>query len=156
MIRLATIDDIPDIIALGEKLVQLGSFAHTSVNFRRCVDHLVRAIQSPSQWVGVAVSGRRIVGFLILQEVHYWWSSSDGYILDDGIFCTKPGFGRALVRAGERWAWSRPGVREILIAFTSNVGTDRSARVLARLGYAERGVVMSKTKPIAEARRWAA
>jgi hypothetical protein len=156
MIRLATIDDIPDIIALGERLVRKGAYADTQINFKACVDRLTLAIRSPDQWIGVAVHRRRIVGFLVLQVVRYWWTGAEKYVLDDGIYCEKPGHGRALIRAGEAWATSQIGVREILIAFTSSIDTFRSARTLARLGYTERGVVMSKSKPIAEAKRWAA
>jgi GNAT superfamily N-acetyltransferase len=156
MIRLATIDDIPDIIALGERLVRQGAYAQTQVNFLSCANRLTRALRDPDEWLGVAEHRGRVVGFLILQVVRHWWSGTDCVVLDDGIYCTRPGLGRALVRAGEQWAWSRIGVREVLIALTSNVGTARSARVLARLGYTDRGVVVSKAKPIAEARRWAA
>ena len=98
MIRKATTGDIDAIIQLGSRLVNSGAFAHTNVSYRACVDRLVTAIRSPNQWLGVALHEGKVVGFLLLQVVSYWWSTNDRYVLDDGIYCERPLLGRALVR----------------------------------------------------------
>lgn len=155
MIRTAKIDDIDEIVRLGTKLVNSGAYRDTVISYRTCVERLALAIRSPDQWLGVAVRDGKVVGFLLLQVVSYWWSANDRYVLDDGIFCTSPGMGRSLVKAGVQWAARQRGVREVMLALTSQFQTDRSVRALAHCGFRERGVVVA-TPNLREAARWVA
>lgn len=143
MIRRASIDDIDSIIKLGVWLISAGAYDHTMISYRECINRIGKAIRSPNEWCGVAEHNDQIVGFLIMVLVPYWWSASEHYALDDGIFCTRPGLGRKLVAAGSAWAFNR-GAKEVMISLTSRTNTARSALALMkRSDFTERGVVIS-------------
>jgi hypothetical protein len=143
MIRRATFNDIDAIIALGTVLVGRSAYKHTTISYKACVDRLLRAIRSKNEWLGVAVYKGKIVGFLIIVLVPYWWSSTEKYALDDGLFCVQPGLGRKLVQAGSEWV-AIHGAKEFLVSFTSRFHNARSAMALmAKSGFVERGLVIS-------------
>lgn len=143
MIRLATMADIPAIIEIGMRLVKRSSYAHTNISYSAMVERMIRAVQSPSEWLGVVEHDGVIVGALILVMVKYWWTANEYYVLDDGFYVERAGVGRKLVAAGLKWAASR-GAKESMIALTSNIGDDRTARVLTRCGLHDRGMVLSR------------
>jgi hypothetical protein len=143
MIRRASIDDVDAIIQLGVALIKDGAYSHTTISYRECVNRIGKAIRSPNEWCGVAIHNDKVVGFLIMVIVPYWWSQNEFYALDDGVFCTRPGLGRKLVAAGAQWAFHR-GAKEVMIALTSRVSTVSSAlALLSRSDFSERGVVIS-------------
>jgi hypothetical protein len=142
IVRLAKPDDIHAVIAMGERMLLRGSFAHTKLSFRACMNRMLLAIRNQHEWLGVALVGEKIVGALLLTVVKYWWSDSERYVLDDGLYAEHPGAGAALVRAGTRWAQSI-GVKEIILTLNSNIETDRSVRVLNRCGFVDRGICVS-------------
>lgn len=155
MIRLATIADIPVITDLGIRLVSRSDFAHTTPNRCAMTDRFLHAIRSKSEWLGVAEHDGKIVGSLLLVVVKYWWTRDEHYVLDDGLYCERPGAGAALIRAGLRWA-SRLNVKEVLLAVNSGFDIDRTARVMNRCGLQNRGITVSMRVDGVEARRWAA
>jgi GNAT superfamily N-acetyltransferase len=160
VIRLATLDDIEAIVTLGARLIRSGAYSHTTISFKACVDRLTRAIRSKDEWIGVAVHDGKIVGFLIVVLAPYWWSSSGKFALDDGIYCTRPGLGRMLVQAAAEWA-ARRGAKEFLVAFTSRINPEHTARsamaLVARGQFKERGVVISLDPgTIVRRAKWAA
>jgi len=155
MIRRATTGDIDAIIKLGVGLISSGAYAYTAISYRACIDRLTKAMRSPDEWIGVALHEGHVVGFLIMVIVSHWWSSQDKYALDDGVFCTRPGLGRKLITAGTDWAFQH-GATEVMIAFTSNFKTLRSATALKRIGFTDRGVVVSMHRGDKRASKWAA
>jgi hypothetical protein len=143
VIRRASIDDVDAIIQLGVTLIASGAYSHTAISYRDCINRLIKAIRSPNEWCGVAEHNGKIVGFLIMVLVPYWWSAREIYALDDGIFCVRPGLGRKLAAAGAQWAFYH-GAKEVMISLTSSTNTARSAlALLKRSDFSERGVVIS-------------
>lgn len=156
MIRVATINDIPAIIECGDRLMRAGEFHFTGINFQAAVDRLVHAIRSPVEWMGVAEHKGKIVGFLILVAQPMWWQPKLWQVVDDIIYCERPGMGRALLHAGLKWAWSVSGVAEVILSLNSGLSTDRAASALCKHGLRTRGITLSIARPTTEAKRWAA
>jgi hypothetical protein len=160
VIRLATLDDVDAIITLGARLIRSGAYSHTTISFKACVDRLTRAIRSKDEWIGVAEHDGKVVGFLIVVLVPYWWSGGEKYALDDGIYCTRPGLGRQLVQAAAEWV-CRKGAKEFLVSFTSRINPTHTARsamaLVARGQFKERGLVISLDPgTIVRRAKWAA
>lgn len=155
MIRPATFDDTISIVRLGGMLIKSSAFKDTKISLNACINRIRQAIIDPYSWIGVAEHRGEIVGFLILQRVRYWWTRDEFYVLDDALFCERAGLGAQLVRAGVRWAFAQPNVREIILSFNSKRAIDRSIRTLARQGFREHGVNIS-IQFDREAKQWAA
>lgn len=156
MIRRARLEDIPGIIECGDRLMKSGRFSYAGhIDFKSAVDRLTAALRSRTEFVGVAIHKGQIVGFLILVAQPCWWQPRVWQVIDDIIYCERPGLGRRLLRLGIEWAATIPRAHEIIISLNSGLATDRSARALCKHGFEERGVTLSIQLRKGE-QRWAA
>lgn len=144
MIRRARHQDLPAIIDLGSALNKRGSWRYAKIEFKPAMDRLLRGLRDPHEWIGVAEHKGQIVGFLILVAQPMWWCPSMLQVLDDIIYCERPGLGRKLLKAGVEWAESLDGVAEIIISLNAGIETERSARAIEAQGFMPRGVTLSK------------
>lgn len=148
--------DIPAVIECGARLMQRGAFAHAgSIDFKSAVDRLTQAIRSRTECLFVAIHREQLVGFLILVAQPCWWQPKVWQVVDDIIYCERPGLGRALVKAGLDWANSIPRAHEVIVSLNSGLETDRAARALCKYGLTARGVTLSATLSPKKERLWA-
>jgi hypothetical protein len=155
VIRRARLGDIPAIIDVGHRLMQRGAFAYSGIDFRAAVDRLTRAVQSRTEFIAVAIHKEQVVGFLILVAQPMWWQPSKWQVVDDLIYCERPGLGRHLLKLGIAWAHTIPRVCEIIISLNSNIDTERATKALVAHGMTKRGVTLSI--PVSkEVQSWAA
>jgi hypothetical protein len=144
MIREARFSDVPAIIELGRELTMSGAWGRTSIDFKAATSRLLDAIRRPTEWLGVAEYNDRIVGFLILVAQPMWWNPGQWIVMDDIIYCSKPGYGGRLVKAGLRWIESLPvNVVDVIFSLNSGVDSERSAAALKCHGMERRGITMS-------------
>lgn len=157
MIRKAKLTDIPAIIHLGQELTRSGEWSYTTIDFTAAVGRLRQAVTSIHEWVGIAEHRGRVVGFMILVSQPMWWNPKQRQVVDDILYCARPGMGRALVKAGLKWAWSDSRVAEVILSLNSGLATERATRALCKYGLRPRGVTLSVGRPeIEEAKKWAA
>lgn len=143
IVRAASSDDIPAVIELGVRMVKKSAFRDTTVHYGQCMNRLLRATSSRREKLFVAEHSGVIVGFLILCITMYWWSATESYALDDGIYAEHAGAGRALIRFGMAWAKIN-GCREVMISFNSRIDTERAVETLVKgNGFTRRGVNVS-------------
>lgn len=142
------------IVDLGEQLRSSGAFANTGFNRFAAVSHVMESIRDPNRWVGVAEHDGKIVGFLMLVAQPYWWNPSAWQVLDDVIYCARAGMGRALIRAGLKWAWSMPQVVDVIISL-NNGNAEQFVPALRRAGLERRGIAMGASKT-RRTQRWVA
>ena len=135
-VRIAGLEDMDAIVALGHELLESSASAGIPVNevkFRKLVGTLIVAKEG---WVHVvADSFNTPVGYLMgLVDALYY--SDKKFATDMGIYVREEaqGMGYYLVKAFLRWAWSRTGVVQIILGISSGVDLERTGALYEAMG----------------------
>jgi hypothetical protein len=152
VIRLATQRDAMAIVELGERLRSRGLFANTGMDPLASLNHVLASIAARDRWVGVAEHRGQVVGVLMLVAQPYWWNPRARQVLDDLLCCERAGMGRALVRAGLKWALAQRDVVDVILSL-NNGDWWKAETVLSRIGLERRGIALGLSRARIEHRR---
>ena len=132
IIRLATVHDIPQIVAMGERFVDETSYrVHLTKNPTQMADLAARLICGPEGLLLVAERGDTLIGMIGFYLFHHVFSGE--LTATDVFWWVNPehrGIGVRLLRAAERWALTHGAVVLQMVAPTDHVGA-----FYERLGY---------------------
>jgi len=88
MIRTATLNDIPSIIGIGQKIINKSSTYNVKVNPDKAAYMIRRSINDKKMEVFVSVKADQVVGFLIALKDEYWFAKK--HYATDLAFCVLP------------------------------------------------------------------
>ncbi|TYL43910.1 GNAT family N-acetyltransferase [Dickeya sp. ws52] len=145
MIRPATKDDIPALVALGLQMHHESRYRVFSFDEEKCTALAEQLIDVPFGVVLVAEHGGVIVGWMgggIAEQ----WFSHDRLAFEYGVFISKEHRGGSagcrLVKAFIQWA-KDTGATEIRMGITTGVNEDRTGALYQKLGFARAGQLYS-------------
>ena len=140
--RIATLDDIPDILEMCRALVDETNEHNTFVNIPlhegKTTNMLRRYIQSPDLYfTGIAEIEGEIVGALFGYIGEYYFCHNK--LATDIAWYVKPEFrgtfaGVILLKQFERWA-SAHGASEVCIAIATGIYAERTGNLLEKRGF---------------------
>lgn len=140
MIRQATVGDITQILALGDKLKEQSPFVRT-INPQKARKNLAFFISSKRCLVLVAEHQGEIVGFIVGGIEDNWYS--DERTVTDVAFYVEPKYrvyAAGLVKHLRAWGSQFSTVSDFLLGISSGVdGTERTGRLYERLGMTRTG-----------------
>lgn len=142
MIRKATCDDIPAILALGKELhAKVGGLPEMDMN--GCRQLLAQAIFHKRRLVLVAVKDGVITGFFfgMIEELFF---SKSHYASDVAIYATDGMSGALMIRRFIRWAKAM-GVTQIQLGVSSGLNIDRTDTLYQKLGLKRVGALYQGT-----------
>lgn len=146
MIRPATADDLPSLLALGERMhAESPRFSRLRFDADRLRSTLSSLIGSDSGflWVAENAAGNLTGGMAAVVVQH--WASSDLVATDLALFMDPSARGslaplRLLTRY-RQWAAER-GAKLIQVGVTTGVDTETTARLYEQLGFSRCGVIL--------------
>lgn len=145
MIRSATIDDLPTLLALGEAMhAESPRFAKMAFSAARLEETLRALILLPRGFVVVAEIGGEIVGGMVAVCMTHW-ASEDLLATDLALFVRREHRGgltaARLVRRYAGWAMGE-GAKLIQLGVTTGVATDETAAMYEAIGLRRCGVIL--------------
>jgi hypothetical protein len=145
MIRNAQIADIPQLIALGKRLLELTPYADVKIDTLIAGQTLGQCINSAFGIALVAVHEGKITGLLLGAAVPLWFSKSRS-ATDIVTYAETPGDGYRMIRRFIRWAWAVPNVIEVTMAQSSGVDVERTGKLYERVGLARVGAIYTAVR----------
>lgn len=147
MIRQATVDDITDIIKLGQDAIAESKYLpdYDPLKARKTLAFFISAAKCT---VFVAVKKQRVVGFIIGLVDEYWWGKAQ-YASDAGFYVDPEyrGFAPQLIKALQRWAFKFPKVRDLTLGISTGVETvERTGQMYEALGFTKVGGMYTKLR----------
>lgn len=147
MIRAATLEDIPQLLALGE-LMHGESPRFSRLRFSAAkLEHTLRALIGNPQgfaWVAVHGQGGPITGVLIAVAVEHW--TSDDLVATDLALFVHPDYrgGRGFLHLVSRYReWARAtGAVLRQLGVTTGVHSDATTAMLERIGMTRCGAIL--------------
>jgi len=146
MIRPATHDDLPALLALGARMhAESPRFSRLTFSGVRLRQTLTALIDSPQGFLWVAESDGRVVGGMAAIAVPHW--ASDDLIATDLALFIDPAHRGGLmpVRLVNRYRWwARDEIKApiVQVGVTTGVQTETTAQLYERLGLTRCGVIL--------------
>lgn len=141
MIRLATVDDIPEIVRIGELMAEEGRYSHIKYNHDKVSRLAYHYITSDRNLLSLSEIDGEIAGFFwgYVSEFNFSNSLMAGeefwYMLPERRGCRD---GIELIKHFAEWA--EPfGVVELSAGISLGVNNDKAGRVLMALGFNRSG-----------------
>lgn len=137
-VRLATVEDVPTLIALGRRMHEESPrFARFPFIEEKVRELCARVIAGPGAIALVAEEGETIVGMVAAIAVEHWFSTA--LLASDLVVYVRPESrgGRAffaLMRHLRLWA-DAIGCAELQVGVSTEVHAEASAAMLERLGF---------------------
>ncbi len=144
MIRLATVNDITQIIELGRRAAAF-SFAKAKVDDLTARRHLAQAINDKTQIILVAEHKGKLVGFLVGAVIPYWFSK-DKFATDLAFYCHENhgNYAPFMAKKFIRWAKKQPKVIDVSMAVSTGVKhVERIGALYKKIGMTEVGGVFT-------------
>lgn len=149
MIRQARTADLPQLMALGKRLIELTPYAEVKIDTLTAAQTLGQCINSAFGIALVAEHDGKITGLLLGAAVPLWFSKSRS-ATDIVTYAETPGDGYRMIRRFVTWAWSLPLVIEVTMAQSSGVEIERTAQLYERAGLARVGAIYTAVRePVA-------
>lgn len=107
MIRTANLNDVPEIIIIGQQVIDRSKTYNVTVNKDKAAYMIRRAINDKKMEVFIAEKADKVVGFFIALKDEYWFAKK--YYATDLAFCVLPEHadqGVWLLRRFIRWCKS--------------------------------------------------
>lgn len=133
MIRPATHDDFLQWRALAERCHNRSPFSHMGIDLAEGSKAFRNCLASKLGTVLVAERGGRITGTIIGVAQEWWWCRKR-VASDLMLYAEHPGDGLSLLRHFITWAWTVPGVTQVMCSQSSGIQTARSWRIYQRAG----------------------
>jgi len=144
-IRHASMDDIEDIVAMGERGHKRGANARFDFSGMRARVLVAQCITRRTMCALVASDDSGIVGFLLGNSDEYPYIAMR-YATDLATYSEAPGAGRALIEAFTRWADAN-GCDQIIVGVTYGGRSERGATALyRRLGFTHVGGMFTRQR----------
>lgn len=145
MIRPATLEDLPVLVELGERMhAESPRFSVLRFSAAKLERTLRGAIESPAGFAWVAVSEGLIVGGLVAIATEHW--ASDDLITTDLALFVAPERrgGRAFLQLVSRYRdWARAtGAVLRQLGVTTGIDTETTVALLERIGMKRCGVIL--------------
>lgn len=146
MIREATHDDLPSLLALGARMhAESPRFSRLTFSGARLRQTLAALIDSPQGFLWVGVFDDMVVGGMAGIAAPHW--ASDDLVASDLALFIHPDFrgGMLPVRLVNRYLWwARTEVKATLrqLGITTGVHTETTARLYERMGLTRCGVLL--------------
>lgn len=138
MIRNARVEDWPQVIALGERLLEKTPYSDLILDRPQCLRTYSQCMNSAMGFAKVSVKDEKITGILLGIADRLWWSKSR-YASDLVFYCEDGRSGVLLLRAFVKWAWSVSGVVEVTCAQSSSIRQESTAKLYQREGFQQMG-----------------
>lgn len=139
LVRPATLDDLPPLIAMGSAMHAESGFQHLKFNAKKTADYLVQALMGRhglALFVAIDGDSRPVGAALVHAGAH--WCSHDVVASDYAVYvmpeARQHGVAKALIDAYVVWAKAQ-GARHISIGSTTGVNTDQAGRLYQRMGF---------------------
>lgn len=145
MIRVATHDDVPSLVALGQILHDTSSYSALGYDPEK-VARQVEALINGAGGVFVADRDGQVIGFIGGALTEHWFSGDK--VAFDYSFFVHPQYRHGviavrLVQAFEHWARAS-GAKQIRMGITTAINIEGTARLFKALGFENAGVLFSK------------
>ena len=147
MIRNAQVADLPELLALGKRLLAKSPYSDVPVDTLTFGSTLGQCIQSAFGFAMVAVHDGKITGMLLGAAMPLWFSKKRS-ATDFITYAETPGDGYRMLRRFVRWAWSMPNVIEITLAQSSGIDIERTARLYEIVGLQRVGNLYTAVRPV--------
>ena len=145
MIRRAQIADLPQLLALGKRLLKQTPYADVKIDTLIAGQTLGQCINSAFGLALVAEHRGKITGLLLGAAVPLWFSKSRS-ATDIVTYAETPGDGYRMIRRFVKWAWNLPNVIEVTMAQSSGIDVDRTAQLYERVGLARVGALYTAVR----------
>ena len=145
MIREATLEDIPALLALGQWMAsESPRFSRLSFSRDRLTATLAQLIQSPQGFLWVAEEGGGMVGGMAAL-IHPHWFSDDLVASDLALFMSPQARGgmaaARLLRHYKAWAMAHGAVL-VQAGVSTGLRTENTAQLYERMGFERCGVIL--------------
>jgi hypothetical protein len=157
VIRKATFDDIPAMLALGRRAHVRSRYRDIAVDEAQAKLNAASMMTNRAQCVFVAEEEGRLVGMLMGVSMP-WFFSREPYATDLFVYAEKAGAGRALVQRFVHWAFEERRVAgvELLTSFGGDARQQRLTEAMYKRLGAERVGSYFSIRRAAQAAREAA
>jgi len=145
MIRMAQVADLPQLLALGKRLIKMTPYADVKIDTLTAGQTLGQCINSAFGMALVAEHDGKITGLLLGAAVPLWFSKSRS-ATDIITYAETPGDGYRMIRQFVKWAWSLPNVIEVTMAQSSGIDVERTRQLYERVGLAPVGAIYTAVR----------
>ncbi|MGX6570430.1 N-acetyltransferase domain-containing protein [Cupriavidus necator] len=138
MIRTATLEDLPEVLALGEMLhAESPRWSRLSFNRTKVLALMQHLVESPDGLLLVAESKGEVLGGIAALSFSHW--SSDDLVAEEISFFLHPKIrgsfaATRLICAMQAWARIR-GAKSLIVGASTGISTEDTARLYERLGF---------------------
>lgn len=133
MIRQARYEDFMAWRRLAEKAHSLSPFVVVPIDVEIGAKVFRQCMSSRLGCVFMSEHGGRITGTITGVAQEWWWCRKR--VASDLVwYAERPGDGIALLRRFIQWAWSVPGVVQVMCSQSSGIEIERTGRVYERVG----------------------
>jgi hypothetical protein len=149
MIRKGRLEEIDEIIEIGEKLLKRSNNHEVPVCRFSVFQAIREFIRAPDKALLVAVHDGRFTGLLMVAAETFWWDNprkGRRYVTDWCFYSERAGDGLKMLNIVTEWAWKLPRVVEVNIArnFTNAEGT--ADKVFGKAGFTRAGAMYTAKK----------
>lgn len=151
MIKEAKIEDIPNVIEVGQRLLDKSVNRAVPVHKPTAFHVLNKFIGNPDYLLLVAEHDERFTGFVMAACEPFWWDDpvrGRRYVTDWAFYSQRRGDGLKMLNIVREWAWTRPRVVEVTIATNVLHGDGASDILFGRAGFQRVGSMYYQPNPI--------
>lgn len=146
MIRKAKVEDWPQLVALGERLIAKTPYSGLTLDRQQTLQVYGQCLSSALGFAMVSEKDSEITGLLLGIVDRLWWSKSR-YASDLVFYCEDGRSGIHLLRSFVTWAWTIPGVVEVTCAQSSAIRVEQTAKLYSRCGFTKVGDLWTQQRP---------
>jgi ribosomal protein S18 acetylase RimI-like enzyme len=145
-IRRAKIEDIENIVALGERGHSRSSSADFDFSGMRARILVAACVSRRNMCAFVALVNGNVVGFVLGHSDEFPYIAMR-YATDLAIYSEVPGAGRKLIERFTSWAFDEAGADKVILSVIYGGRSERGATALyKRLGFEHAGGMFTKTR----------